>query len=58
MSETAEFIYKCTNTYAPESEDGIMWNDPLINITWPEGEKVLSGKDQHYKSVENLVTDF
>lgn len=32
MSKTAEFIYKCTDTYAPECEDGIMWNDPVINI--------------------------
>ena len=58
MSETAEFIYKCTDTYAPESEDGIMWNDPIINIEWPEGERILSEKDQNYKSASLLKTDF
>lgn len=58
MSDTAEFIYKCTDTYAPELEDGIMWNDPEIGIQWPEGEKILSDKDKVYKSVTLLKTDF
>jgi dTDP-4-dehydrorhamnose 3,5-epimerase len=58
MSKTAEFIYKCTDTYAPEYEDGIMWNDPIININWPDGEKILSEKDIEYKSVSELETSF
>ena len=58
MSDTAEFIYKCTDTYAPELEDGIMWNDPEINIIWPDGEKILSDKDKVYQSVTSLKTDF
>ena len=35
MSETAEFVYKCTDYYAPEHEISIRWDDPGINIDWP-----------------------
>jgi dTDP-4-dehydrorhamnose 3,5-epimerase len=46
FSETAEFLYKTTNYYAPEFERCILWNDPEIGIVWPtEGEPVLSAKD-------------
>lgn len=46
MSETAEFLYKTTNFYAPQSEGCLAWNDSQINIAWPIKEVLLSGKDQ------------
>ncbi|HCI7748579.1 TPA: dTDP-4-dehydrorhamnose 3,5-epimerase [Escherichia coli] len=48
LSETAEFVYKTTNFYNLNSERGIMWNDPNINITWPISEVLLSSKDQQH----------
>ncbi|WP_234123145.1 dTDP-4-dehydrorhamnose 3,5-epimerase [Clostridium hydrogenum] len=51
LSEEAEFCYKCTEFYHPESEGGIMWNDPDINVEWPtEGidNIILSDKDQKH----------
>jgi dTDP-4-dehydrorhamnose 3,5-epimerase len=36
LSETAEFCYKCTDFYNPADEGGLAWNDPTINIQWPE----------------------
>lgn len=36
MSEVAEFCYKCTDFYHPGDEGGVAWNDPDINIKWPE----------------------
>ena len=35
LSETAEFLYKTTDYYHPESEVCLAWNDPLLNIQWP-----------------------
>ncbi|HAS6349113.1 TPA: dTDP-4-dehydrorhamnose 3,5-epimerase [Vibrio vulnificus] len=47
-SESAEFVYKCTDYYAPEFEQSVLWNDPDLGITWPvdeNGEVLLSDKD-------------
>ena len=50
LSETADFIYKCTDYYHPESEQGIVWDDPDLNIDWSIAEiaeKIsLSDKDK------------
>lgn len=49
-SESADFLYKTTDYYAPEHERCILWNDPAIGIRWPiEGVPQLSGKDQQGK---------
>ena len=41
MSETAEFVYKCTRFYDPSDEGGLMWNDPEIGIDWPVPENAV-----------------
>lgn len=49
LTETAEFLYKTTDYYAPAHERSILWNDPDIGIDWPVLEGLaapaLSGKD-------------
>ena len=47
LSETAEFLYKTTDYYAPEFERCIAWNDPDLAIVWPtpQGGPQLSAKD-------------
>lgn len=45
LSDSAEVLYKCTAEYAPESDRGIIWNDPEIGIRWPMPEPLLSDKD-------------
>ena len=35
ISESADFLYKCTDKYSPEHEQSIVWNDPTLNIDWP-----------------------
>ncbi len=46
VSESAEFLYKTTDYYAPESERCIAWNDPEIGIQWPIATApLLSAKD-------------
>ena len=52
VSDEAVFAYKCDELYHPEDEDGIIWNDPDINITWPDiGTIILSEKDKKYKTL-------
>ena len=58
LSETAEFLYKTTDFYAPQSEGAIVWNDPDLAIAWPlsdlqahgVNQPLLSGKDQEASS--------
>ena len=47
LSESADFLYKATAYFAPESERTIAWNDPDLGIAWPlQGAPVLSDKDR------------
>ena len=46
LSESADFLYKTTEYYAPQHERAIFWNDPDLAIAWPlPGEPLLSDKD-------------
>jgi dTDP-4-dehydrorhamnose 3,5-epimerase len=55
LSDTAEFLYKTTDYYAPEHERCIAWNDPAIAIQWPlVGAPALSAKDQQGKSLVDV----
>ena len=51
LSDTAQFVYKCTDIYDPASEGGIPWNDIDIAIEWPklDCEYKTSEKDEKYK---------
>ncbi|EJG0626362.1 dTDP-4-dehydrorhamnose 3,5-epimerase, partial [Cronobacter sakazakii] len=52
LSETAEFVYKTTNYYNPESDRGIIWNDEDISIEWPlVRDPILSHKDKNQKKL-------
>ena len=44
-SESADFVYKCTELYSPKNENSILWNDPDLAIPWPVKEPLLSAKD-------------
>lgn len=58
LSDTAEFLYKCTDFYDPSSEAGIMWNDPTIQIDWPipEGETpIISEKDTKHPNFSSDI---
>lgn len=52
VSESAEFVYKCTNVYHPEHELVIAWNDPLIAIDWPISRPVMSERDKQGLSLD------
>jgi len=49
LSESADFLYKCTEYYHPQSELTLAWDDPQVGIDWPilDGQPpLLSEKDQ------------
>lgn len=55
MSEEAEFVYKCTDYYHPESEVSISWDDPIIAVDWPLiTSPVLSEKDSDAISLKKF----
>ncbi len=58
MSETAELLYKCTDSYHPEDEHSLLWNDKNIGIDWPllNAEPLLSDKDRNGKSLLEAPT--
>ncbi len=60
ISETAEVFYKCDAFYHKESEGGIAWNDPALNIDWqiPSGSVTVSDKDSHYPFLKNCNHNF
>jgi len=56
LSETADFLYKTTDYYAPQHEKCISWDDPEIGIEWPiDGEPSLSEKDKAGVSFQQAV---
>lgn len=46
VSDSADFFYKCTALYSPESERSVAWDDPDLAIPWPVKQPLLSAKDQ------------
>lgn len=46
ISESAEFLYKTTDYYHPQSDRSILWNDGYLSIHWPSSKTVLSKKDE------------
>jgi len=58
LSDVAEFVYKCTDFYYPEDQDGIMYNDPDLKIEWPDLNGtafILADKDLKYNGIKDLV---
>jgi dTDP-4-dehydrorhamnose 3,5-epimerase len=53
LSDTAEFLYKTTDFYAPQHECSLKWDDPTVAIEWPLQEApLLSAKDEQGLSLE------
>ncbi|HJQ67361.1 MAG TPA: dTDP-4-dehydrorhamnose 3,5-epimerase [Blastocatellia bacterium] len=46
LSETAEFLYKCSDFYRPGDDRGIAWDDPELGIAWNVSAPILSPKDR------------
>lgn len=51
LTETVQFLYKCSDFYDPTDEYGIMWNDPAVAIAWGVSNPRVSDKDSKYTTL-------
>ena len=60
LSDVAEFCYKCTDVYDPTSEGGIPYDDPTVNVQWPDCgcEHKTSAKDKLHESFASQKFEF
>ena len=59
LDDETEFVYRCTDLYAPEYDSGILWSDKTLNIDWKfeefginPGELTISEKDQRQQEFD------
>ena len=60
LSETAEVLYKCDEFYHKQSEGGLLYNDPALEINWriPADKAIVADKDLIHPFIENCTTNF
>ena len=58
LTDNTEVMYKNDNFYAPESEAGLRWNDPILNIDWPVDNPILSEKDANAPFLKDFKSPF
>ncbi|RZJ47470.1 MAG: dTDP-4-dehydrorhamnose 3,5-epimerase [Brevundimonas sp.] len=60
LEPDVEIAYKVSDVYAPDCDDGLMWNDPLLALDWPlpESGPVLSGKDLALRAFADFDSPF
>ena len=57
QSETADFLYKCSDYYNGSDDRGVLWNDPAIGIDWETPSPILSEKDNSYLPLSQIALD-
>jgi dTDP-4-dehydrorhamnose 3,5-epimerase len=57
VTDTVQFLYKCSDYYAPSDEYGILWNDPALAIDWGTASPVLSQKDANNPKLADVQQD-
>jgi dTDP-4-dehydrorhamnose 3,5-epimerase len=57
LSETAEFLYKCSDFYYADDEHGVLWNDPQLKIDWNITDPTLSAKDGKYLPLSKVAQE-
>ena len=56
-SETADFLYKCSDYYDASDDRGVLWNDPDLAIDWNMPSPIISEKDQRYLRLGQIPHD-
>ncbi|MFI5070187.1 MAG: dTDP-4-dehydrorhamnose 3,5-epimerase [Terriglobales bacterium] len=58
LSDTVQFLYKCSDSYYPADERGIAWNDPDLKIAWGVGAPTLSARDSALSRLDQVPHEF
>ena len=58
MTDTVQFLYKCSDYYAPSDEYGILWNDPALAIDWRVSSPALSQRDAKNPKLADVQQEF
>ncbi len=58
LQDNTIFSYKCTDTYHPETEGGLLWNDRELNIQWMINDPILSEKDKKFQPFSLFISPF
>lgn len=58
LSDSVQFLYKCSDFYNPGDEHGIVWNDPDINIAWRVASPLVSDKDAKNSKLADIPREF
>jgi dTDP-4-dehydrorhamnose 3,5-epimerase len=58
LSDSVQFLYKCSDYYDPGGEFGIIWNDPGLAISWGVTNPLVSEKDTKYSTLEATSREF
>ncbi|MFC5271162.1 dTDP-4-dehydrorhamnose 3,5-epimerase [Adhaeribacter terreus] len=58
LEDNTTFFYKCSDYYNKESEGGLLWNDPALNIDWNVTDPIVSEKDQVLPGLEGFISAF
>lgn len=57
LSDTAEFLYKCSDLYYPDDEYGVLWNDPQLKIDWKVRDPIISPKDKQFLPLAKVAAE-
>ena len=58
LEDNTIFLYKCTDVYNKQSEGGLLWNDPELEIKWQSSDPLISEKDKILPLFKDLVSPF
>jgi dTDP-4-dehydrorhamnose 3,5-epimerase len=54
LSETMQFLYKCSDFYDPADENGVLWADPELGIPWESNDPLVSERDAKFARLANI----
>jgi dTDP-4-dehydrorhamnose 3,5-epimerase len=58
LTDTVQFLYKCSEFYDPNSEHGVLWNDPGMGVKWGIKDPIISDKDAKFSLLADLPREF